>query len=74
MVALVWSKAGCPPCAQAMQMLAERGIAFTALKLGKDFTREEFIEKFGKGATVPKILMDGQMIKGASELRRILGA
>ena len=72
MVATVWSKEGCPPCADAMEMLATRGIAFTALKLGKDFTREEAIERFGEGVTLPKIEMDGRLFRTSTELRRFL--
>ena len=72
MVATVWSKDGCPPCAQAMEMLASRGISFQALKLGKDFSREQAIEKFGEGVTLPKIEMDGRLFKTSTELRKFL--
>ena len=74
MVATVWSKDGCPPCAAAMEMLAERGIAFSALKLGEDFSREDFIKKFGEGALVPQIFLDGKHVGGATELRKILSS
>ena len=72
MAATVWSRDGCRPCAEAMEMLTDKGVGFQALKLGRDFTREEFFEKFGKGATVPKILLDDRMVNGTTELRRIL--
>ena len=72
MVFTIWSKDKCPPCAKAQEMLAQRGLAFTALKLGKDFTKEEFIDKFGEGALVPQIFVDGMHVGGMTDLRRFL--
>ena len=72
MTAIIWSRDGCPPCARAQEMLAERGIGFSVLKLGRDFSREDFIEKFGEGSLVPQIFLDGEHVGGATELKRRL--
>ncbi len=37
------------------------------VKLNRDFTREQFTEKFGYGSTFPRVLKDGKLIGGCSE-------
>jgi len=36
-------------------------------KLGVDFSREEFYDKFGKGSTFPQVLMGDYNIGGCTE-------
>ena len=41
-------------------------------ELDKDFTREEFYEQFGEGATFPQILLDDIMLGGCQESLRYM--
>lgn len=67
----VFSKDDCPWCSRAVFALETFDKDFQVLKLGKDFSREEFLEKFGNydHNTFPAILKDGAFIGGFSELK-----
>tara|TARA_R100000005_G_C4993557_1_gene200575 strand:- start:768 stop:944 length:177 start_codon:yes stop_codon:yes gene_type:complete len=41
-------------------------------KLDRDFTRPEFYEKFGKGTTFPRVLLDETLIGGCTETVKYL--
>ena len=52
-----------------------KNIEYKKLLLNVDFTREEFIEKFGSSTTFPKVLSpDGTLIGGATETVNYLKA
>ena len=67
----VFSKEGCPWCVRAEFALKAFDKDFEVLKLGQDFTKEEFIEKFGAydHITFPAILKDGMFIGGFDQLK-----
>jgi len=45
-----------------------KNFEYTKYILDTDYTREEFIEKFGEGSTFPRVLKeDGELIGGATE-------
>ncbi len=50
---LVYSKNGCPYCSKVMTVLEMTGKQFVEYKLGRDFTGQEFYDKFGEGSTFP---------------------
>ena len=63
----VYSKTGCPYCDAVEKLFNMKGIEYTKYMLGKDFTREEFVAKFGR-STFPRVLgEDGNLIGGATE-------
>ncbi len=37
------------------------------LRLNKDFSKEQFVDKFGYGATFPRVLKDGKLLGGCNE-------
>ena len=41
-------------------------------KVNRDFTREEFLQKFGESSTYPKVVMDGEVIGGCQETVKYL--
>ena len=41
-------------------------------KLDRDFTREEFYDKFGQGSTFPQVLSDDTVIGGCTETVKYL--
>ena len=41
-------------------------------KLDKDFTRDEFIEKFSGVSTFPQVIVNGKNIGGYTELKQYL--
>ena len=63
----VYSRDGCPYCTKVEQVLQLAEIKYVIYKLNRDFTREEFYEKFGKGTTFPRVIKDDTLIGGCTE-------
>ena len=69
---LVYSKTGCPYCTKVMQVLEMTGKQFIEYKLGRDFTGQEFYDKFGKGSTFPQVLCDDRKLGGCVDTIQFL--
>jgi glutaredoxin len=52
----VYSKDNCPGCETLKAQLVAAGEPFKELKLGKDITVQEFLEKFPGVRTVPHVV------------------
>jgi len=64
----VYSKVNCKYCEAIEQLLSIKNINYEKLLLNVDFTREEFISKFGSNTTFPKVITEsGDVIGGAKE-------
>ena len=68
----VWSKPQCPYCDMAKRLLEQKGIYYTAVTLGEEFTREELVAKFPTARTFPVIEIDKEYIGGYNELKQRL--
>tara|TARA_B100000287_G_scaffold173965_1_gene164116 strand:+ start:560 stop:799 length:240 start_codon:yes stop_codon:yes gene_type:complete len=62
----VYTMDGCPYCEKVQELLREAGQKFVTYKIDKDFTPESFFGEFGKGATFPQVVVDGNKLGGAS--------
>lgn len=71
MKAIVWSKYHCPYCDQAKSLLNQIGIEFEERKIGDGWTKEELLENIPTARTVPQIIIDGKLIGGFNELRKL---
>lgn len=69
MKAVIWSKNQCPYCDQAKALLQQRGIEFEEKKIGDGYTKEDLLEAVPGAASVPVILLDGELIGGITDLR-----
>lgn len=71
----IYSKSQCPFCDYAKQKaesLKGYGIAeYAVFELGKDFNREELLEKFPLARTFPQIKVDGVSIGGWDQFKNI---
>jgi glutaredoxin 3 len=63
----IYTRDGCPYCTQVKQVLAGIGASYTELSLNSNFTREQFVEQFGAGATFPRVIKDGHLLGGCNE-------
>ena len=64
----VYSKVNCPYCEKIEKVFKMKNFEYTKYTIDTDYTREEFIEKFGEGSTFPRVLKeDGELIGGATE-------
>ena len=70
---LMLARHGCPFCAKAKDMLSSRGIAFDAVYLGDELTMRG-VKAASGASTVPQVFIGGQLVGGADQLVRFLGA
>lgn len=70
----VYTKDNCPYCIKAKALLKGYGLEYTEMNIGKDISREEFLESFPSARTVPQIVMDGELIGGFEELAKRLAS
>ena len=63
----IYSKRNCPYCENVKKVLTGLGEEYMEVTLNRDFSREQFTEKFGYGSTFPRVLKDGKLIGGGSE-------
>lgn len=71
----IYTKAFCPYCSRAKQLLGSKGIEFEEYDITMGGPqRTEMIERSGGGMTVPQIFIDGEPIGGSDELAALEGA
>mgnify|MGYP000048848252 CR=1 FL=1 len=63
----IYSKKNCPYCANIKKVLTTIGENYIELMLDRNFTKEDFIKKFGYGASFPRVMNDDQVLGGANE-------
>lgn len=68
----VYTKQDCIYCTNAKMLLSQRGINYTELKLGEDFTRDNVLQIFPEARTFPIVVIDGYNIGGFNELQKYL--
>lgn len=68
----VYSRNGCPYCTKVQQVLELAELKHVVYKLGTDFDRTEFYDKFGQGSTFPQVILDDEMIGGCTETVKYL--
>jgi glutaredoxin len=71
MKAVVWSKYHCPYCDQAKALLTQKGIGFEEKKIGDGYAKEDLLEAVPNARTVPQIFLDGKLIGGFTELKKL---
>ena len=72
MTFVVFSRDGCPSCNKVQQVLQLAEVQHVIYKVNRDFTREEFLQKFGDDSTYPRVVMDGEVIGGCQETVKYL--
>ena len=73
MIVEIYGKEQCPFCDMAKWLCTQKEIQFKYKQLGKDFTREEMIEKFPTARTFPQIILNGEKIGGYEQLKQQVG-
>ena len=68
----VYSKDGCPYCTKVEQVLQLAELKYVIYKLNRDYTREEFYDKFGQGSTFPQVLCDDRKLGGCVDTIQFL--
>jgi len=68
----VYSKIGCPYCTKVINVLQLAEQSYSEYKLGRDFDKHEFYNRFGEGSTFPQISVDGKLLGGCVETVKYL--
>ena len=68
----IFSKNGCPSCAQVKKVLELTGSKFVVYNLDEHFDRDAFISEFGEGSTFPQVVVDGRKIGGCTDTVKFL--
>ena len=63
----IYSKTGCPFCIKLIKVVEYEELPHVVYVLDRDYTREEFYEKFGEGSTFPQLVLDGVHLGGCQE-------
>lgn len=68
----IYTKASCPFCVQAKELLNEKKITYTEYEItDKPLLSSESISRSGGKRTVPQIFINGKSIGGYSELKAL---
>lgn len=66
---VVYSKPGCPSCDNAKKLIAISGDVYVENVIGRDVSREEFMEMFPSVKSVPLIIeQEADVIGGFTDL------
>lgn len=68
----IYSKDDCPWCERAKSLLQLHNIAYNEIKIGRDITREEFLEQVPNVRTVPQIFVGTNKLGGYDVLSESL--
>ena len=69
---LIYSKSNCPYCHKVKQVIEMTGNRFVEYSLDRDFTKQEFYDKFGEGSTFPQVLHDDKKLGGCVDTIKFL--
>ena len=64
----MYSKDECPWCERAKSLLKLHNVSFDEIKIGRDITREKFLELIPNVRTVPQIFVGETRIGGFDDL------
>jgi len=64
----IYSKDQCPWCERAKSLLELHNVTYNEIKIGREITREEFLEQFPNTRTVPQIYVGETRVGGYDDL------
>ena len=64
---IIYSRSGCPYCEKIKQVMEFEEVQHITYELDRDFTREEFYDKFGGGSTFPQLTINDIHLGGCQE-------
>tara|TARA_B100000945_G_scaffold320489_1_gene330716 strand:- start:2319 stop:2576 length:258 start_codon:yes stop_codon:yes gene_type:complete len=58
MIFTIYSKPGCPFCEKFKAVCELEELEHVVYELDKNFTKQQFYDEFGEGATYPQVVLD----------------
>lgn len=68
----IYSKPGCPYCDKIKTVMHHYNLDHVVYTLDEDFTRQQFIDKFGQGSTFPQVIMNETKLGGCVDTVKYL--
>jgi len=72
MTFIIYSKTGCPYCDKIKTVLELTEQKHVVYLLDREFTKENFYDKFGEQSTFPQVICDDSIIGGCVDTLRFL--
>ena len=69
----IFTRPGCPYCAEAKDILKQQGLKYEEHVLNEDYGIKTLLAVSGKTA-VPQVFINGERIGGADQLKKLFGA
>jgi glutaredoxin 3 len=69
---IVYSKANCPYCVLAKELLTQRHIAFEEVRIDLDDSKREEMMRLSNRRTVPQIFINDQSVGGYDDLAALV--
>ena len=63
----IYSKDNCPYCEKVKRLFELINLNFVEYKLNENFTRQNFIDKFGEDSGFPQVLFGDKLVGGCVE-------
>ena len=68
----IYTRDGCPYCTKIKEVYKSKGWVYAEYKLNTNFTREQFYNESGNGATFPQVIISGHKMGGCTETVKYL--
>ena len=68
----IYTRNGCAFCTKIKEVYKSKGWGFAEYKLDVNFTRQQFQQEFGQGATFPQVIIAGDKMGGGTETVKYL--
>ena len=65
---VVYSKAHCPYCDHAKQLLQKKGVTYTEIRIDQDAAEAKRMIELTQRRTVPQIIINGEAIGGFDDM------
>tara|TARA_Y100000389_G_scaffold96845_1_gene93632 strand:+ start:8249 stop:8485 length:237 start_codon:yes stop_codon:yes gene_type:complete len=72
MTFIIYSKTGCPYCDKIKTVLELTEQKHVVYLLDREFTKENFYDKFGEQSTFPQVICDNSVVGGCVDTIRFL--
>ena len=68
----IYTRNGCAFSTKIKEVYKSKGWGFAEYKLDVNFTRQQFQQEFGQGATFPQVIIAGHKMGGCTETVKYL--
>jgi glutaredoxin len=63
----IFKTSGCGYCVKIIELMERAQVDYTAVMVGQDITREEFVSKYPEVQGFPHVIIDGHSVGGLVE-------